>query len=164
MVVQSLSGMILGSFEALIQDHVVITLFLTMLVGAGGNAGNQATVNIIRGLATGEVNNRTRWAILRNEANLGLVLGLLLSGVAFLRVAIWKGDLVSAFAIGAACLVIVSLSVLVGAALPLLFVHFGIDAAHAGPAIQVAMDIIGVTFTCIICSAIFAAFAPSSAA
>ena len=41
---QSFSGIILSRNEALLADHPVIVYFLTMLVGAGGNAGNQASV------------------------------------------------------------------------------------------------------------------------
>jgi len=41
---QSFSGLILSRNEALLSDHPVIIFFLTMLVGAGGNAGNQASV------------------------------------------------------------------------------------------------------------------------
>lgn len=44
LVMQSFSGIILSANEALIADHPVIIYFLTMLVGAGGNAGNQASV------------------------------------------------------------------------------------------------------------------------
>jgi hypothetical protein len=36
----------------LLQDHIVVTLFLTMLVGAGGNAGNQSAIKVIRGLVS----------------------------------------------------------------------------------------------------------------
>lgn len=36
---QSLSGMILESFEGLIRHHPVVVVFLTMLIGSGGNAG-----------------------------------------------------------------------------------------------------------------------------
>ena len=52
------SSFILASFEKLLQRHSVIVFFLTMLVGAGGNAGNQAAVLVIRGLATGEISAR----------------------------------------------------------------------------------------------------------
>ena len=45
----------LADNESLIMAHPVVIYFMTMLVGAGGNAGNQAAVRIIRGLATGEV-------------------------------------------------------------------------------------------------------------
>jgi hypothetical protein len=41
---QSMSSFILAHNEALLQKHVIIVRFLTMLVGAGGNAGNQASV------------------------------------------------------------------------------------------------------------------------
>jgi len=44
LTLQSLSGFILARNENLLQTHPVIVYFLTMLVGAGGNAGNQAAV------------------------------------------------------------------------------------------------------------------------
>ena len=44
LLMQSFSGIILSRNEALLADHPVIIYFLTMLVGAGGNAGNQASV------------------------------------------------------------------------------------------------------------------------
>lgn len=101
MVFQSASGMILSRFEDMLQKHVVVTLFLTMLVGAGGNAGNQSTVNIIRGLATGQVNNSNARSVVLVEAKLGLALGLVLAMLAWARVMITAGDTVSAMAIGA---------------------------------------------------------------
>jgi hypothetical protein len=44
LVLQSMSSFILARNEALLQEHTIIVRFLTMLVGAGGNAGNQASV------------------------------------------------------------------------------------------------------------------------
>lgn len=44
LVLQSLSSFIIQRNEMLLEDHAVIIRFLTMLIGAGGNAGNQATV------------------------------------------------------------------------------------------------------------------------
>ena len=44
LTLQSMSGFILARNEELLQTHPVIVYFLTMLVGAGGNAGNQAAV------------------------------------------------------------------------------------------------------------------------
>lgn len=44
LVMQSCSGIILARNEALLANHPIIIYFLTMLVGAGGNAGNQASV------------------------------------------------------------------------------------------------------------------------
>ena len=44
LALQSCSGFILSRNEILLARHPVIIYFLTMLVGAGGNAGNQASV------------------------------------------------------------------------------------------------------------------------
>ena len=158
MVVQSLSGMILARFEDMIQKHVVVTLFLTMLVGAGGNAGNQSTVNVIRGLATGQVNHGNAASVVLVESKMGLALGVVLATLAWARVLFTGGDMVSATAIGVSVFFIVATSTMVGAGLPILLHWNGVDAAHAGPAIQVLMDIVGVTITCFICASLFTMF------
>ncbi len=44
LIMQSLSGIILSRNEMLLANHPVIIYYLTMMVGAGGNAGNQASV------------------------------------------------------------------------------------------------------------------------
>lgn len=44
LIMQSLSGIILSRNELLLANHPVIIYYLTMMVGAGGNAGNQASV------------------------------------------------------------------------------------------------------------------------
>jgi hypothetical protein len=44
LILQSMSSFILARNERLLQEHVIIVRYLTMLVGAGGNAGNQASV------------------------------------------------------------------------------------------------------------------------
>ena len=46
-LLQSGSSFILANFEELIATHSVIVAFLTMLVGAGGNAGNQVMPCIV---------------------------------------------------------------------------------------------------------------------
>lgn len=50
LVLQSMSSFVLDSYQDLLREHLVVTLFLTMLVGAGGNAGNQSAIKVIRGL------------------------------------------------------------------------------------------------------------------
>ena len=39
LVLQSTSSLVLDQYQQLLREHLVVTLFLTMLVGAGGNAG-----------------------------------------------------------------------------------------------------------------------------
>lgn len=83
--------------------------------------------------------------------------------VGFLRVFILRGSVLDATAICVSLFIIVSTSVSMGALLPLLFYKLGRDPAHAGPTIQVVMDILGVWVTCMVCSLMLEEVVPADA-
>mmetsp|Transcript_6903 Transcript_6903/g.25449 ORF Transcript_6903/g.25449 Transcript_6903/m.25449 type:complete len:256 (-) Transcript_6903:1027-1794(-) len=157
LVLQSSSSFVLQSFTQLLQEHLVVTLFLTMLVGAGGNAGNQSAIYVIRALATSSVKLSipSLVQVLKREAYAGIILATFLSQVGFLRVLLTNGGLVNAFAISLSLFMIVLFSVLFGTVLPFGLGWIGLDPAHAGTTIQVCMDVLGVFITCSLCSLVF---------
>jgi Mg/Co/Ni transporter MgtE len=150
LILQSGSSFILQSFSELISRHILITMYLTMLVGAGGNAGNQAAVLVIRRLATARAFS-VRSLILR-ETFSALIIGILVTLVGFIRVWIEeRGAFLPSLTIAIALFCIVTSSIILGTLLPIILqrlIH--IDPAHAGPIIQVIMDILGVCITCAI--------------
>jgi Mg/Co/Ni transporter MgtE len=163
LLLQSFSSFILASFEKLLSEHIIITLFLTMLVGSGGNAGSQSTVIVVRGIATGDIPRSRIAQVLWKEFRVGLILSGSLGLVGFFRVWMYRlihplvppSDLIltqELFAISLSLACIVLVSVIIGTLFPL-FLHFvmGLDSANAGPSVQVVMDIVGVLITCIIC-------------
>uniref|UniRef100_A0A6U3RF58 SLC41A/MgtE integral membrane domain-containing protein n=1 Tax=Ditylum brightwellii TaxID=49249 RepID=A0A6U3RF58_9STRA len=154
LVLQSCSSFILKNNEQLLQNHTVIVQFLTMLVGAGGNAGNQASVRVIRGLAVGSLNNDTRLPFLKREAMMALCLSTMLGFAGLLRAAVFNIPLAETVAITASLYMIVIISIFLGALLPLGMKMVGIDPAHSSTTIQVVMDILGVTITCFMSSLI----------
>lgn len=107
LVCQSGSSFILENSQTLIQSHPVIVYFMTMLVGAGGNAGNQASVRIIRGLATGEVNPVSEKSFLASEVRMAGGLALILVFAGFLRVVAFDATPVDALAISLSLFLIV---------------------------------------------------------
>ena len=143
------SSFILASFQDLLAEHVEVALYLTMLVGAGGNAGNQAAVHVIRELAVSK--GSARISLLR-ELGIALCVGTLVTWVGFARVLLFEGSLKTTVAISLALFAITCSSIVLGSVLPLAFRRVGLDAAHAGPTIQVFMDISGVFITCLVCS------------
>lgn len=147
LVLQSMSSFIIARNEALLESHIVIVQFLTMLVGAGGNAGNQASVRVIRGLALGTLNGRTIKAFLWTEAKMAVCLSFILGVTGLLRAAAFKVPAAETTAITAALYMIVFLSIFIGSLLPLGMKWCGIDPAHSSTTIQVLMDILGVTMT-----------------
>jgi Mg/Co/Ni transporter MgtE len=165
---QSLSSFVLERYEGLLEKHVEVMLFLTMLVGAGGNAGNQAAVRVIRDLAVQRrsiTSNATiMLKLMLEETMCGVILALALGIAAFARVGAYfyltggikDNSWTISLAISLSLLLIVFISIVVGAGLPLFLNWAGMDPAHAGPAIQVIMDITGVLITCIVCSTMLA--------
>ena len=147
LVLQSMSSFIIAHNEKLLKRHIVIVQFLTMLVGAGGNAGNQATVRVIRGLAIGTVNTKTVQTFIQNEFLVGVCLSIILAIAGFLRALAFSVPIAETISITAALFMIVFISVAIGAMLPLGMKRIGIDPAHASTTIQVVMDILGVTIT-----------------
>ncbi len=101
LVLQSSSSFVLDNFKDLLKENIVVTLFLTMLVGAGGNAGNQSAIKVIRGLATKKMDGsyENMASVLTQQLAVGLLLGVSLAGVGYLRVYITNGDATNAFAI-----------------------------------------------------------------
>lgn len=127
---QSLSSFVLEANTQTIEEHPTVVFFLTMLVGAGGNAGNQAAVSVIR---------LEDW---KDQVKMAPFIGVGVACVGLLRVSASSASQQEVLAITLALMCIVSVSVVVGAVLPLFL------AANAATAIQVIMDITGVLLTC----------------
>ena len=70
LVLQSMSSIVLDFYSQLLKDHLVVTLFLTMLVGAGGNAGNQSAIKVIRGLVRAQADNKPATMVRVMHSNL----------------------------------------------------------------------------------------------
>jgi Mg/Co/Ni transporter MgtE len=145
LVAQSLSSSVLEGNEELLRASPVIIVFLTMLVGAGGNAGNQAAVRIVRGLATGAVgrDNSSAAAAVRREAAMAAVLAAVMFAAGLART-LWSGAAPEeALAVSISLSAIVGTAVLAGATIPLALNRVGVDAAHATTIVQVTAAVTG---------------------
>ncbi|CUF31978.1 magnesium transporter, putative [Bodo saltans] len=170
LLLQSLSQFVLEAYEGLITSNVVVPLFLTMLVGAGGNAGNQAAVHAITGLVTGELRPSHLWPLLRRELLVGLISSTCLFFIGFVRVYLYYTNeevqptpvFATVFCISAALFMIVLVSVVLGTALPFVLRKLKFDIEHAAPMIQVLMDILGVLIACTVCAKFLPSDVPPS--
>jgi len=79
---------------------------------------------------------------------MGFMLSAVLGITGCLRAAVFAVPLAETLAITTSLCSIVFISILIGATLPLVMKHVGIDPAHSSTTIQVLMDILGVTITC----------------
>lgn len=154
LVLQSCSSFFLARNEELLQTYPTIIYFLTMLVGAGGNAGNQASVRVIRGIALGAVTEATQRQFINREFKMAICLSCILSLAGFCRALIFRTPIAETVAVTASLFMIVVISVCLGAILPIGLKNIGVDPAHSSTTIQVIMDIMGVVITVCISSLI----------
>jgi magnesium transporter len=75
----------MAAFEDEIARLVVLTLFIPLCISTGGNSGAQATTLITRALALGQLQPRNWYRVLRRELIMGVMLGLTLGTIGFLR-------------------------------------------------------------------------------
>lgn len=75
----------LSYFDKAINRVVVLALFVPLCISTGGNSGSQAATLITRALALGQVRLTDWLRVLRHELLMGIVLGLTLGAIGFVR-------------------------------------------------------------------------------
>jgi magnesium transporter len=75
----------LATFEDAIAEVVVLSLFVPLCISTGGNSGSQAATLITRAMALGQVANSDWKRVLRHEFAMGIVLGVTLGLIGFVR-------------------------------------------------------------------------------
>src|SRR5213595_3189516 len=87
---EMLTATAMGFFESEIEKAVVLALFVPLIISSGGNSGSQASTLVIRAMALGEVRLRDWWRVIRGELLAGVVLGMVLGTIGFLRIVLWQ--------------------------------------------------------------------------
>ncbi len=145
LLTNTVTGTIIKSQEAVLQQVVALAAFIPLLTGTGGNVGAQSSTVVIRGLNTDEIRVRGAWQIVLREAMAGALLGLILGCVTTVWAYLLQGDLSVAIAVGASLVAIALLASVSGSALPFVFRSLGLDPAlMSAPFITTAVDVLGV--------------------
>jgi len=108
---------------------IVLSVFVPLLIGTGGNTGNQAATTVTRALALGEVRGRDWFRVLRREAAVGAMLGVTLGSLGFIITGLIYGVGIGSV-IGLTLFTVCTLAATVGGSMPLIA-----KAVHADPAV-----------------------------
>jgi magnesium transporter len=143
-VAETATGTVLRHFEDELAKVVALSFFIPLLIGTGGNAGSQTVSTIIRALALGEIRLRDGMRDLAKEATSGVLLGVLLGGIAFGRALLWGVGYDLAACVGVTVLVVCTWANTVGALIPLGALKAGVDpTVISGPLITTLVDASG---------------------
>ena len=120
--------------------------YVPLLISTGGNSGSQSSTLVIRGMAVGEIKPSDWWRIAVRELFMGLVLGLGLGAIGFMRVLMYPDQHVNfAITIGITLVGIVMTGCTIGSMLPLILKRCGVDPATSStPFIASLVDVAGI--------------------
>jgi len=151
----------LAHYDPVLRAIAGAAYYVPLLISAGGNSGSQSSTLIIRGLSIGDIHLADWWRILLRELSMGLVLGLGLGIVGFMRVLVFPGgNLYFASVIGLTLVGIVTAGCTAGSMMPLLLKRIGLDPATSStPFIASLVDVLGIIVFASVAHAVMPAMA-----
>lgn len=139
----SLTVQVLSAFEATLEQLTVLALFVPLLIGTGGNTGNQAATTVTRALALNDVQVRDMAKVLGRELRVGMSLGLLLGGIGFIITGLLYGPAIG-LVIGLTLFAVCTMAASVGGVMPLIAKAIKVDpAVFSNPFITTFVDAAG---------------------
>ena len=149
MLTSTFTSQIITSFESKLSACVILTAFIPMIMGSGGNAGGQTSVTIIRGFAIEEIGMRDIFRVILKELSVSLLCGSVLGIATFIKMILIDNLMLGNSEVTIEISVVVSFTLivtvivakLVGCMLPILAKRIGVDpAVMASPIITTIVD------------------------
>ena len=149
MLSATFTGIIITKFESALAACVVLTSFIPMLSGTGGNSGSQSSVAVIRALSLDEIDFSDLIAVVWKESRVAVLCGVCLACANFVKMMVVDRWLMNNPAVTPMVALVVCLTLVftvlcakvVGCTLPMAAEKIGIDpAVMASPFITTIVD------------------------
>ena len=146
-VLNVMAASVIAAYQDTLTAVIALAMFLPIISDMSGCSGNQAVAVSLRELTLGLVRPHELALVLAKEAGVGmingLVLGVLLGGVAWL----WQGNPFLGVVVGGALALNTLVAVVLGGSIPLVLRRFHLDPALAsGPILTTITDMCGFFF------------------
>lgn len=139
-----LASLVIGLFDATIEQMVALAILMPIVASMGGNAATQTMTVTVRALATKNLDIYNAGRIVRREAFVGMLNGAIFAAIMGVVAAGWFGDTSIGVIIGASMIINMLAAALAGILIPLLLDRFGIDPAVASSVfVTTVTDVVG---------------------
>ena len=150
----SLSGSVVALFNTRLDATIMatLTIFITLVIGTGGNAGSQTVATVIRALAIGEVHFGDLGRTLRREVSVGFTMGIFLGIMGYVFAMLYAtvqptsivNPLQIALVVALTLPVVVMWSTCIATLIPILAERYKVDATVvSAPMITTVVDATG---------------------
>lgn len=139
-----LAAAVVAIFEDTIAQITALAVFLPVVAGQGGNAGNQSLAVVMRGLVMREIPTEKFWKLIAKESKIGLINGLTIGAVTSAIAWIWYKNVMLGVVIGLAMIVNLVVAGFSGASIPLIMKSLGFDPAQCSSIVLTTItDVVG---------------------
>lgn len=144
LVTAILASLVIAQFEATITKFVALAVLMPIVASMGGNAGTQSLTVAVRAIATKDLTGSNVWRVIRREALVGLVNGLIFAVVMGIVGLLWFGIPMLGVVIAVAMVVNLVVAGLAGVMIPIWLERWGVDPALAsGAFVTTVTDVVG---------------------
>ncbi|MFK8035086.1 MAG: magnesium transporter [Hyphomicrobiales bacterium] len=139
-----LASVVIGMFDATIQQMVALAVLMPIVASMGGNAATQTMTVAVRAIATRELDAYNVRRIIMREGTVGLINGVLFAVVIGIVAGLWFGNAALSFVIAIAMVVNMIFAGFAGILIPILLDKLKADPAIAsGVFVTTVTDVVG---------------------
>ncbi|MEP2978805.1 MAG: magnesium transporter [Lentilitoribacter sp.] len=144
LVTSIFASVIIGLFDATIQQMVALAILMPIVASMGGNAGTQTMTVTVRALAVKDLDIYNAGRIILREAAVGALNGIIFAVLIGVVSAVWFGNIDLGVVIGVAMIINMISAALAGILLPLILDKMGFDPAISSTVfVTTVTDVIG---------------------
>ena len=138
------ASIVIAQFSSTIEAIVALAVLMPIVASMGGNAGTQTLTVAVRALATKDLTSANAWRVIRREALVGLLNGLVFAIIIGLIGYYWYGFAMLGAVLAMAMILNLLMAGLAGILVPLMLDKFKMDPALGSSALVTTVtDIIG---------------------
>lgn len=141
----TLTSTVIGAYENELDQVLILSYFIPLLIGTGGNAGAQSVSTMIRAIALDEVSWEDTFRVIGKEFMSGMIVGTILGivGYGFVQL-VWNTTHPVAFVVACSFPLICTWANVVAGVVPIMADHIGIDpTVISAPLITTVVDATG---------------------
>ncbi|MDH5639175.1 MAG: magnesium transporter, partial [Nitrospinota bacterium] len=134
------TGVLIWSFKGTLETAIALAAFIPIVMGMSGNVGAQSSTLVVRGIATGRIEQGALVAFILKEMKVGLILGVVCGVISGVVAGFWQASPGLGLIMGGAVFLAINLAAVMGASIPLIFQWLDVDPAIAGGPIVLAIN------------------------
>lgn len=146
LVTAAVAASVILQFKDVVRETTFLAFLMPVIAALGGNTGTQSLAVTIRRIAVGRGARRNRFRVVRKEALVGVLNGLVLGALFAVFAYLWEGSVRMGLVVLLAMWANIAVAGLAGALVPTVLHRFGADPAVASSVfVHTLTDLVGFT-------------------